>query len=76
MTKKKRKHEPGICPKCGSEAIDYGSFDIGGAYYEATCEGCGCEFQECYELKFVENIITEPKSITLEEAVKRLEGGE
>ena len=58
MAKRKKKQESGVCPKCGSEAIDYDGFDIDGVYYNARCEECGCEFQECYELKFQENVIT------------------
>ena len=46
----------GCCPRCGSNDIDYGAFELEGIFYPATCEDCGLKFQECYNLEFVESV--------------------
>ena len=47
--------EPGKCPKCGSENLDYSDSDIldNGIDYNFTCNECGFSGKECYDLKFV-----------------------
>ncbi|RKX99125.1 MAG: hypothetical protein DRP55_07750 [Spirochaetes bacterium] len=46
------------CPKCnaGENDIEWGDKEWGGnsAWQDATCNKCGCEFQEVYEYKFTE----------------------
>ncbi len=47
--------EPGYCPKCNSQSLDYGASE---AYdesigYPFTCGNCGHEDEEYYSLEFV-----------------------
>ncbi|MFW6173487.1 MAG: hypothetical protein ACOC5T_07075 [Elusimicrobiota bacterium] len=46
--------EEGKCPNCGNEKLTYERFemDSGGGYYPYTCEECGFEGKECYDLEF------------------------
>jgi len=46
--------ERGCCPYCGSEDIDYDALELEGEslYFPATCNECGNEFNEWYELEF------------------------
>lgn len=48
------KQEQGICPVCGSENLSYGVIDVTdvGVFYPATCEDCGANFEEHYDLTF------------------------
>lgn len=45
---------PGICPKCKSEDIDYGDSEpVDTSYvYEAHCNKCGIDFKEWYDMVF------------------------
>jgi len=47
--------EQGKCPKCESDDLDYGSLEPvdEGLYYPYTCNGCGFEGKEWYNLHFV-----------------------
>ena len=49
-----KKIEPGICPYCGSDAVDYGSsYAADEMYcYEAKCKDCERSFEEWYNLSF------------------------
>jgi predicted Zn-ribbon and HTH transcriptional regulator len=51
---KKSTIEEGKCPHCGGEYIDYdpAEWEPGAVYYPATCNDCGCTWEEWYELKF------------------------
>lgn len=46
--------ERGVCPYCGGENIDYDSLELEGEslYFPATCNDCGNEFNEWYDLEF------------------------
>lgn len=56
MTDKEKKYaQEGVCPCCGSENIDYGSFELDmptGGYFECTCNECGATFDEWYDITF------------------------
>jgi len=53
--------QEGVCPNCKSEYIDYDlcEFEPAAVCYPATCNDCGCRWEEWYELQFSgqENII-------------------
>lgn len=52
---KRKFAEEGICPCCGSDDIDYGSFELDmptGGYFECTCNECGATFDEWYDVTF------------------------
>lgn len=45
----------GTCGKCGSEDLDYGAMKLTGdcmVYYPFTCNGCGAEGKEWYNLDY------------------------
>ncbi len=52
---KLHKIEQGVCPYCGSTDIDYdpSSHEDDMETYPATCNTCGKQFEEWYELHFV-----------------------
>ena len=52
--------EQGICPKCKSDNISYlgPEFDDSFMWYEGYCEDCETEFDELYEIKYIESEIT------------------
>jgi len=52
---KKIKAEPGVCPKCGADDLNYGdaTIDDGQLGYKCWCSSCGFDGTEWYELKFV-----------------------
>lgn len=56
-------HEPGICPVCGSEDLDYGVLIPYGnsISYPWTCNHCHAKGNEVYDLIFNqhENIVKE-----------------
>lgn len=51
----------GCCPKCGSEELTYGDTVSERDYmgYEFTCDACGKNGIEWYELVYTESIIEE-----------------
>lgn len=50
-------NEQGVCPVCNGENLEYGSSDIEGDVmgYEWTCEDCGSEGMEWYDITFNSN---------------------
>lgn len=52
--------EMGKCPKCGSTNIDYDAIEVqdNQVYYPCTCENCGAEFEEWYNLEYSESVLT------------------
>lgn len=44
----------GTCPICNSTNLTYGTIEITdvGVFYPATCEDCGADFEEHYNLSF------------------------
>ena len=61
--------EEGVCPKCGSNDLDYGAIEISGnsVYYPWTCEHCGCVGEEYYDLMFAgHNVDTESGKIFID----------
>jgi predicted nucleic-acid-binding Zn-ribbon protein len=50
----KDESEGGQCPKCGSENLEYGSFEVDAdcICYPWTCEKCGSEGAECGVINF------------------------
>ena len=52
----------GICPKCCGESLEFsGHSNNGGVYdnyisYEFSCDDCGYEGKELYELNYVETM--------------------
>ena len=57
----KLEQKMGICPKCGSEDIEYDGSCVEGEmyYYEVWCNKCGCEYREYHNLVFCENVVKE-----------------
>ena len=51
--------EPGICPKCKSEALSYGDTELsdGNMYYRFTCDDCGAKGKEWYNVQFSEGVV-------------------
>tara|TARA_Y100001972_G_scaffold114007_1_gene149253 strand:+ start:908 stop:1168 length:261 start_codon:yes stop_codon:yes gene_type:complete len=54
MVKAKTKMFEGVCGKCGSEDIDYGTLIPEGEslYYESQCNECGVFMHEWYDLTY------------------------
>ena len=48
----------GICPHCESENVEYGNSRLEGDSmgYEMTCQNCGKEFIEWYDLVYSETV--------------------
>tara|TARA_Y100000004_G_scaffold173890_1_gene212150 strand:+ start:445 stop:702 length:258 start_codon:yes stop_codon:yes gene_type:complete len=48
------KMREGVCGKCGSEDIEYGTMipEGEGLYYESQCNDCGAFMHEWYEMKY------------------------
>ena len=48
------KMREGVCGKCGSEDIEYGTMipEGEGLYYESQCNDCGAYMHEWYEMKY------------------------
>ena len=48
------KMREGVCGKCGSEDIEYGTMipEGEGLYYESQCNECGAFMHEWYEMKY------------------------
>lgn len=47
--------EQGVCPCCGSDDIEYGIAEVEfptGVYQDCTCNKCGANFDEWYDIKF------------------------
>lgn len=51
--------EPGICPVCGKDDIQWHGSDIcdNSIRYDAECLDCGAYFEEWYNLVFTEQIL-------------------
>ena len=51
---KQTKAGMGICGKCGSDNVDYGSMipEGEGCYYEMECKDCGVYMHEWYRMEF------------------------
>jgi len=49
-----KEHIVGQCPNCESIDIDYGAMELNGgfAYYPGTCNECGTQFKEWYNLVY------------------------
>ncbi len=45
------KNQPGICPECGSENIDFGDveFQADTNFQDCSCNNCGCRWNEIYK---------------------------
>ena len=57
-------HEAGVCPKCGSDNLDFDGCGFlqpvdEGVTYSYTCIGCGHTGKEYYSLNFVEHTNTD-----------------
>jgi hypothetical protein len=46
--------DAGICPRCDGDSITYGTGEPedDGFFYYATCDDCGLEFKEYYNMIF------------------------
>ena len=55
MTTKIKSNESGKCPLCDSENIDFDSADIDdlSVHYPWTCDDCGAQGTESYDMEFV-----------------------
>jgi len=51
------KSEQGVCPKCGSEDLDYGVMELmeESIFYPYTCNKCGFRGKEWYSVTFSEH---------------------
>lgn len=52
--------EPGVCPACGSDELDFESIlieDFPGACYPFVCTKCNATGREYYNLHFVEIVL-------------------
>jgi len=56
-------NKAGVCPKCGSENLDYEELEFGNfsntIFYPFTCNKCGCEGREWYELEYTGTTLIE-----------------
>jgi len=57
-----KNHEPGVCPNCGSDGLDFDGFfvelvDNSSCHYCWRCGKCGISGRECYLLTFNEHVI-------------------
>lgn len=45
------KEEPGFCPKCGSDQVNFGDveFHSDTSYQDCGCNDCGCRWNEIYK---------------------------
>jgi hypothetical protein len=45
----------GSCPKCASEELDYGPFELDGenGYFPFVCQGCGASGKEWFSLGYI-----------------------
>jgi transcription elongation factor Elf1 len=61
MSKYIEKECEGRCPNCDSENISYGDSELNDSSYtyEATCDDCGTEFTEEYNLHYTVSVIRE-----------------
>ena len=62
----------GRCPKCKSFDVEYtytDDYSSDGRVYSFTCQECGCEAHEHYELRYVETIIDEEYEKSLNKSV-------
>lgn len=54
--KAKRLTKPNVCPKCGSENLEYDGLEVADdqlyCYYPFTCEDCGETGEEWYEMEY------------------------
>ena len=52
--KQKQKMEMGICGKCGSDDVNYGTMipEGEGLYYEMDCNQCGAWMHEWYSMTY------------------------
>jgi transposase-like protein len=53
--------QSGVCPKCSSQNIEYGSSDFNNNFmtYKTKCEDCKTEFIEEYTLNFNGTLIVD-----------------
>lgn len=58
---KKGKQEAGVCPVCKKDGqLDYGDMDLSSGNsigYEFTCDNCGAEGIEWYDLTYSETLV-------------------
>jgi hypothetical protein len=54
-----KEHEAGLCPACGSDALDYDGFVVEDnlCVYSWKCKGCGVRGKEYHTLKFGEHVV-------------------
>ena len=57
--------EEGKCPKCNSEDLEYESSDVNGEgiSYPYTCNGCGFEGMEWYDVIFSNHLTIDGNDI-------------
>lgn len=50
-----KKEKMGICPKCGSENVDYKDYNYIDDFmvYEVICNNCRCKFREYTKVQYV-----------------------
>ena len=65
---KKLIQEPGKCPVCGSERLEYGShrYDDYGIGYPYTCSDCNTSAIEWFDLKYNVTLIQERSATNVE----------
>ena len=51
--------QPEVCPQCGGTTITYGDYTMDEKLllYKATCDDCGCQFEETYSITYNNSII-------------------
>lgn len=61
MAKEPKYQEPGKCPICGSENVDWETCINEGdqLYYPFSCGDCGINGEEWYSLNYIETKIVE-----------------
>ena len=54
LPKSNTKVTQGVCGKCGSEDLEYGSMEVDheSVYYEMECNDCGAWMHEWYDLTY------------------------
>jgi len=58
-----------LCPYCGSDNLSADSWDGEGKYQPVTCQSCGKEWRDVYELVGIEEVEEDQSDVQLPEKI-------